>query len=222
MGCNRLANFSHMLSRMAGLIFTLAGPLALPATAETLSVFRGDIEAAIYVPIGDQKFLVIPNRYCELAIADPSIADIASQTSRLARVDGIATGRTSLTIFDCEGGTISIVEILVAPHANTLNETGPFYVPEMLSGEQIPVIKNIATATLRLPASVAVILGTGLPAVGFDMDDLDVADAARLGDTRFYILGKTVGKTTMYLRHEDGSAPTVLNIEIVENSDSHS
>ncbi|MBL1436436.1 MAG: pilus assembly protein N-terminal domain-containing protein [Rhodobacteraceae bacterium] len=207
---------------MAGLIFTLTSPLALPATAETLSVFRGDIETAIYVPIGDQAFLVIPNSFCEMAVADPDIADIASLTSRLARVDGIAAGRTSLAIFDCEGGTISIVEILVAPHANTANVTGPFYVPEMLSGEQIPVIKNIAAATLRLPASVAVIVKTDLPAVDFDMDDLDVADAAHLGDTRFYILGKTVGTTTMYLQHEDGSAPTILNIEIVGNNDSNS
>ena len=135
----------------------------------------------------------------------------------MARVDGIATGRTSLAIFDCEGGTISIVEILVA--SNAAAGKGPFYAPEMLSGEQIAVVKNVAVSTLKLPASVSVILETDLPAAGFKLDDTDIADAARLGATSFYILGKSVGMTTIYLQHENGVPPTVVNIEVIGDVD---
>lgn len=201
------------------MILALAGPFALPATAETLSVLRGDIDAAISVPIGGQEFIVSSKDYCEISMAAPSIADMASWPKNLMRVDGIASGRTSLTIFDCEGGTISIVEILVVTSTATTVEMGPFYLPEMLSSERIPVDNNVATATLRLPASVSVNVITDLPTVGFEMDDEDIAAAARLGETGFYVLGKTVGTTTMYLQHEDGVPPTVLNIEVVGNAD---
>ncbi|NOR63347.1 MAG: hypothetical protein GQ535_12755 [Rhodobacteraceae bacterium] len=204
---------------MVSFIFALAGPLALPATAETLSIYRGDIKAAISVPIDDLEFIVIPANFCEISIADPSIADISLQSATSLRVAGIAKGRTSVTIFDCEGGTISIAEILVVTSTATTVEVGPFYLPEMLSSERIPVDNNVATVTLRLPASVSVNVITDLPTVGFEMDDEDIAAAARLGETGFYILGKAVGTTTMYLQHENGVPPTVLHIEVVGNVD---
>lgn len=203
----------------ASLMLALASAYALPLRAETLSVFRGDIDAAISVPIGAQELVVIPTGFCEMSVADPEIADISSPSSTLAQVDGIATGRTSLAIFDCEGSTISIVELLVVPSTGAAAPNGPFYAPKMLSGEKIPVIKNIATITLRLPASVSVIVETDLASSSFEIDDQDIADAATLGNSSFYILGKTAGTTTMYLQHEDGSAPTVLYIKVVGNID---
>ena len=205
------------LSRLLCLAFALTWIMTRPATAEVLSVYRGDIDAAIRVPVGRRDFVIIPASFCEMAVADPSIADIASLSSTLAQVNGIAIGRTSLSIFDCEGGTISIVEILVVPRASAMAPSGSFYAPELRAGERIPVVKNIASITLRLPVSVSVIVETDLPSSSFEIDDKSIADAASLGNASYYILGKTVGATTMYLQHQDRSAPTVLHIEIVGN-----
>lgn len=202
-------------SMVVSLALALSAPFAMPTKAETLSVFRGDIDAAIYVPLGDLEYISIPSGFCEMAIADPQIANIAAETATLVRVDGISAGRTSITIFDCADGIDSIVEILVPANGLIPNGKGPFYVPAMLYDEQIPVVKNVAVATLMLHASASVMLETDLSVTAFVMGNLNIADAANLEETGFYILGKTVGKTTMLLQHEDGIPPTILHIEVV-------
>ena len=111
------------------------GSLQGPASAQGLAVDPGSpVEP---VRVGVDRAVVVESQlpFSELSIANPEIADISTLSDRSIYVLGRAPGRTSLTLFDREGGLISNVEVQVTPDLSEFKER----LGQILPGERIDV-----------------------------------------------------------------------------------
>jgi pilus assembly protein CpaC len=141
-----------MRQRIAALAATALLALA-PAggavRAQTLAVDPGTAAAPIEVAVSRAVVVRSDRPFSELSIANPEIADISTLSDRSIYVLGRAPGRTSLTLFDTEGGLISNVEVQVTPDLTEFKER----LGQILPGEPIDV--RSAGAGLVLSGTVS-------------------------------------------------------------------
>ncbi|WP_101067437.1 type II and III secretion system protein family protein [Roseovarius salinarum] len=99
-----------------------AGPLAVPAGAETLHVVRKGTARDLSVPMNRAVVVESDVPFAELSIANPSIADFSTLSDRTIYVLGKAPGRTTLTLLDAQGQLITHVTVRVSADVSEFKE----------------------------------------------------------------------------------------------------
>ena len=120
------------LAAAASLAWTAPPPAA---HAQGLVIQAGAPSEPLSVPVDRAVVVESEVPFSELSIANPAIADISTLSDRSIYVLGKAPGRTSLTLFDMEGGLISNVEVVVEPDLSEFKER----LRQILPGEPIEV-----------------------------------------------------------------------------------
>jgi len=124
---------NHLRAVLVGLSVLATAAPALQA--DTLRVMRGAASSNLNVPMNRAVVVESDVPFAELAIANPSIADISTLSDRTIYVLGKAPGRTTLTLLGADGRLITNVEVQVAPDIAEFKER----LQQILPGERIEV-----------------------------------------------------------------------------------
>ena len=106
-----------------------------PSQAEPLRIKQGHASAALSVPMNRAVVVESDQKFTELSIANPGIADISTLTDNSIYVLGKAPGRTTLTLLAEDGKLICNVEVHVTPDVAEFKER----LQQILPGEKIEV-----------------------------------------------------------------------------------
>lgn len=102
---------TYVTAAMLGLAL---GPVAHPATGETLKVVEGGTSNVLTVPMNRAVVVEADQPFAELSIANPGIADISTLSDKSIYVLGKAPGRTTLTLLGPDGKLITNVDVQVS------------------------------------------------------------------------------------------------------------
>lgn len=112
-----------------------ASAVATTATAQSVRELRKGTNSTLSVPMNRAVVVESDTPFAELSIANPSIADISSLSSRTIYVLGKSPGLTTLTILDDTGNLITNVTVRVAADVTEFKER----LRQILPGEKIEV-----------------------------------------------------------------------------------
>ncbi|WP_238365991.1 type II and III secretion system protein family protein [Mesobacterium pallidum] len=112
-----------------------ASAVATTATAQSVRELRKGTNSTLSVPMNRAVVVESDTPFAELSIANPSIADISSLSSRTIYVLGKSPGLTTLTILDDTGNLITNVTVRVAADVTEFKER----LQQILPGEKIEV-----------------------------------------------------------------------------------
>lgn len=118
-----------------GLSTTLPAVVKAQATDNVLRVARGATSRDISVFINRAIVLESAQRFAEVSVANPGIADVAALSDQTIYILGKANGVTTLTLLGEGGKLITNVEIRVTPDLSEFKQR----LREVLPTEQIEV-----------------------------------------------------------------------------------
>lgn len=177
--------------------FSMAAPVAVKAQAtdNVLRVARGATSRDISVFINRAIVLESAQRFAEVSVANPAIADVAALSDQTIYILGKANGVTTLTLLGEGGKLITNVEIRVTPDLSEFKQR----LREVLPTEQIEVRE----------ANGGVILS-------------GVVSGARKIDTAMNLAARYAGENVTNLMNVGGTQQVMLKIRFAEVSRSAS
>lgn len=185
--------------------------------AETLSVLRGDISKTISIS-HDQTIVIQSNiPFKKATIANPYVANIVFLSNHHIEVTGLTTGRTSLSFFGPEGHVVNSVEIRVVRQTETYQSGAIVIAPEMPPETSLSVQHGRATRTAVVPLGAAVIIKSDTNFSSATLTDTTIAYIMTLSDNSVYIMGRSIGTTTLSFLRNNGTRGTNIEIKTVEN-----
>lgn len=186
-----------MVAVLAVAGFSTAAPVAVEAQAtdNVLRVARGATSRNISVYINRAIVLESAQRFAEVSVANPGIADVAALSDQTIYILGKSNGVTTLTLLGEGGKLITNVEIRVTPDLSEFKQR----LREVLPTEQIEVRE----------ANGGIILS-------------GVVSGARKIDTAMNLASRYAGENVTNLMSVGGTQQVMLKIRFAEMSRSAS
>ncbi|WP_175473941.1 type II and III secretion system protein family protein [Thalassovita gelatinovora] len=94
---------------------------------------------------------------------------------------------------------------------------GTTQVPQTAMAQNLRVVKNGASSSLKVPMSRAVVVESESPFAELSIANPAIADISSLSDRSIYVLGKSPGTTTLTLLDAQGSL--IANVDVVVAAD---
>ncbi|WP_416796569.1 type II and III secretion system protein family protein [Ciceribacter azotifigens] len=143
--------FSGMPGNIASGLFDL--PAALAASESVISISKVGAGARRTVKLGLNKALVVdlPTDAHDILVADPSMADAVTRTSRRIYLFGKAVGQTNIFIFGPNGEEIVSLDIEIERDIAGLETNLRRFIPESDIKVEIVSDNIVLTGTVRTP-----------------------------------------------------------------------
>ena len=81
--------------------------------------------------------------------------------------------------------------------------------------QNLRVLSNGASSTLRVPMNRAVVVESDIPFAELSIANPAIADISTLSDRTVYVLGKTPGRTTLTLLNAEGRLITNVDVQVI-------
>ncbi len=143
--------FSGMPGNIASGVFDL--PAAIAASESVISISKVGAGARRTVKLGLNKALVVdlPTDAHDILVADPSMADAVTRTSRRIYLFGKAVGQTNIFIFGPNGEEIVSLDIEIERDIAGLETNLRRFIPESDIKVEIVSDNIVLTGTVRTP-----------------------------------------------------------------------
>jgi pilus assembly protein CpaC len=105
----------YIIPGIRALAMSVAMALAQGAGAQGLRAVDGPALQTVNVTIDQARIFELDRAFAEVQIAQPSIADVQPLSDRRLYVQGVARGRTTLTVLDAAGDLIANAVLVVRP-----------------------------------------------------------------------------------------------------------